>query len=281
VAELHTAVVELAARLEKGSIDPAWLPRHTFIILSQIQTHAAGVLEDLDADEDFFEGELEAIENSLDTMIDTYEDVKEMLDEALNSFRRNKLVLVKNGDGNINTGERIIQISIGGTDVWRRVVAPESCRLEELHRIIQAVLGWKSSRLFQFSVERPLEGERQKTLDLRTTLGDLRRAGVTELLYEYGTHWTVKIMLLSGQEAFQEGRGIRCVAGANAAPPETVEGPLRFKRFLSALRTSNETEKAVARAELGPEFRSDFFDLPACNRQLSAGLIPERRDKET
>ncbi|GHV87131.1 hypothetical protein AGMMS50255_4270 [Spirochaetia bacterium] len=67
VGELHTAVIDLLARLNKGGIDPSWLPKHTYIVLSQIQGHAAGVMEDLDSDEAPAEGDLEAMDNSLDS----------------------------------------------------------------------------------------------------------------------------------------------------------------------------------------------------------------------
>jgi hypothetical protein len=72
MAELHTAVIDLAARLGRGDINAAWLPKHTFIILSQIQSHTAAVLEDLDIDAPPTNEELEAMDNSLDSMIETY-----------------------------------------------------------------------------------------------------------------------------------------------------------------------------------------------------------------
>ena len=96
VGELHTAVVDLTARLQGGGIDPSWLPKHTYVILSQIQGHAAGILEDLDTGEVPPETELEAMDNSLDSMIETYEDIKELIDDALDNFRQNNISVVKN-----------------------------------------------------------------------------------------------------------------------------------------------------------------------------------------
>jgi hypothetical protein len=266
VGELHTAVIELAARLEKGGIDPSWLPKHTFIVLSQIQNHAAGVIEDLEAEPT--DTELEAMDNSLDSMIETYEDIKEMIEEALDSFRKNRLSLVKRGAGEETTAERLIQVSIGGTDIWRRLMVPETCRLEDFHVIIQTIMGWKNSQIFQFSAGGPL--------DSKLTMKDLGDRGIMEILYEYGAKWTVKIMFLSLYKKLGETR-VRCVAGAGAAPPERIDGPLRFRRVVSALEGGSDLERMDAQSELGQDFDPGLFDLEACNRKLNSGLLIKNR----
>jgi hypothetical protein len=119
VGELHTVVVELMARLKRTGINSAWLPKHTFVILSQIQGHAASVLEDLDTDETPEAVELDAMENSLDSMIETYEDMRCLIEEAMESFRRSNISVVSQGALWIN-----VQASLGGTDIWRRFVLP-------------------------------------------------------------------------------------------------------------------------------------------------------------
>jgi hypothetical protein len=262
VGELHTAVIELAARLEKGDIDPSWLPKHTFIVFSQIQNHAAGIMEDLDAEP--ADTELEAIDNSLDSMIETYEDIKELIEEALSNFRRNRLSLVKAETKEGAASGWLLQVSIGGTDVWRRLMVPETCCLEDLHIIIQAIMGWKNSHAFLFSANSPL--------DSKLTMKDLVGRGIMEILYEYGAKWTVKIMLLSLYEKPGETR-VHCMAGAGAAPPEYIGGPLRFRRAVSALEGGSDSERLGARLELGQDFDPGLFDLEACNRKLNSGLL--------
>ncbi|MDR1566923.1 MAG: plasmid pRiA4b ORF-3 family protein [Treponema sp.] len=267
VGELHTAVIDIASRLTGGETDLSWLPKHAFIVLSQIQSHAAGVMEDLDTDDPPPEEELEAMDNSLDSMIETYEDIRELIDDSLENSRRNKFSLVRQGSPKAE-GERLLQFSVGGTEVWRRVLVNESCRLEELHRIIQAVFGWKNSQMHQFRAE--------KILDAGLEVKELGEQGIMELLYEYGTKWTVKIMLLSRYEA-EEQKPARCVAGAGAAPPEFVGGPLRFRRFISALEGGTDAERQGAEEELGRDFDPMDFNLEACNKNLSSGLIIKGR----
>jgi hypothetical protein len=262
VGELHTAVIDIASRLAGGNTDLSWLPKHAFIVLSQIQSHAAGVMEDLDTDNPPPEEELEAIDNSLDSMIETYEDIRELIDDSLENSRRNKFSLVRQGSPEAE-GERLLQFSVGGTEVWRRVIVNESCRLEELHRIIQAVFGWKNSQIHQFRAE--------KVLDPGLAVKELGGQKIMELVYEYGAKWTVKIMLLSRYET-EEQKPARCVAGAGAAPPEFVGGPLRFRRFISALEGGTDAERQGAEEELGRDFDPRDFNLEACNKNLSSGL---------
>jgi hypothetical protein len=276
VGELHTAVIDLAARLQKGDIDPSWLPKHTFVILSQIQGHAASVLEDLDVDEAPAETELEAIDNSLDSMIETYEDIKELIEESLNSFRRNKLSVVKDADKNDVLSRRTIQVSVSGTNVWRRILIPSSYTLEDLHGVIQTVFGWNKGYPYRFvpeDSEKVMEGD----LVPQSRIGDICARGISGLLYEYGTKWAVKIIFLSYNSHIGSRAGtkdqVRCIAGAGAAPPENIDGPLRFRKILSALTKGTGSERQGALHELGRNFDPDGFDMEACNRKLTSGSV--------
>jgi hypothetical protein len=278
VGELHTAVIELLARLNKGGIDASWLPKHTYIVLSQIQGHAAGVMEDLDSDEAPPEGDLEAMDNSLDSMIETYEDMKELIDEALNSFRRSYLSVVKPRSGDEKSNPwRMVQISIGGTGVWRRAAVPESFRLQDLHRIIQGALSWTGASIFRFCIEKSGRGGPRGSvvLDNKTMIADLCDEGLSELLYEYGTKWTVKVIILPRYDG-EEAEAVRCVAGEGAAPPEFIDGPLRFRKSLSALERGNELERQAALHELGQNFKAEYFDIEGCNRNLNSGILKSR-----
>ena len=268
--ELHTAVIELVGRLSKGDIDTAWLPRHTFIILSQIQNHTAYVLEDLDSDTPPEESELEALDNSLDSMVETYEDVKELIDEALDVFRRNTLAVVRD-NGKLDTvTEWLIQLSIGGIDVWRRLIVGESCTLLELHHIIQTIFRWCNSQSFRFVAEHTdiEQKPHSRVINPDTCIKDLESENIVELLYEYGTTWTVSVMLLSRQET-SGNMPVRCVGGAGAAPPVCIEGPVKYRKVLFALECGNDMEKHDAQQELGFNFIPEEFDLEDCNRKLS------------
>jgi hypothetical protein len=260
VGELHTAVTELALQLQKSG-DISWLPKHTFVVLSQIQGHAASILEDLDTEEAPPRPELDAMDNSIDSMIDTYEDLKELVNEATESFRKNNISLLAENDG---SSWRTVQISLGGTDIWRRLVLPENFTLGELRVLIQSLFSWNGEE-GRFSVDAPGGGE--TFLQSKLTIGDLSGGKTNEFLCEFGAKWTVKIMILSRYQP-KPGEGIRCVAGAGAAPPRFIDGPLRFRRFISALEFGNDREHHLAMKELGREYDPEGFDIDSCNRAL-------------
>jgi hypothetical protein len=282
VGELHSAVVDLAARLQKGEIDPSWLPRHTFIMLSQIQAHAASLLEDLDSDEAPPESEMEAMGNSLDSMIETFREIKAMIDDAMNSFRRKNMFLIRPGkDSALTETWRAVQISITGTDVWRRLQLPADKRLEDLHRLIQISLEWKDRYRHRFYSGESAAGAvgssmDKKNLDGSTTIKEIGDQGITELLYEYGSKWSVSVMLLS---PYQPGKDetIRCVAGEGAAPPETIGGPVRFRKILGTLAKGNDMEKQAALYEIGPDFVPGLFDMENCNKNVHSAFVADTK----
>jgi hypothetical protein len=274
LTELHTAVVDLATQLEKGNIDPSWLPKHTFIVLSQIQVHASGLLEDLAFSEELQDVELDTIDNSIESMTETYEELKEMIDKSLDNFRHSNISLVNVDRGETDTIWRTVQISIGGTDIWRRVEVPQTWPLEYIHRLIQTLFGWTSSMRHRFTVQYTQFAEildEEKSLRTNLSLGELSERLITEMVYEYGRAWTVKVMMLGRFEA-EAGKKPRCVAGAYAAPSETVEGPLRFRRFLSALDLPAGPEKETALSYLGKDFDIEAFNIAACNKLIEQAL---------
>ncbi|MDR2052563.1 MAG: plasmid pRiA4b ORF-3 family protein [Treponema sp.] len=302
VGELHTAVIDLSARLLQNGADSSWFPRHTFVVLSQIQSHAAMIMEDLDVDELPPDSELETIDNSLDSMIDTYEDIKELIDDALDSFRRNNLSVVKKGGAgfSLRNGSETLQISLGGTDIWRRIVLPASCRLSALHRIIRILFGWGESpredadekkpawesqnlRLLNFSPrENPPEQYRYSIArssggKLRGLTGKppcpedsleyLRGQGARELLYEYRNRWTVKILFFAadGDSALVFPAGAGGAAPVRCVAGEGAVPPASLDgpmAFKKFLASRKQNQK--------DEYDPDAFDMTELNRHLAA-----------
>jgi hypothetical protein len=263
VAELHTAVIELSARLQKGEIETAWLPRHTFIVLSQIQGHAAALLEDLTFDDSPSSDDIIAMENSLDSMIDTFSEMKDLINTAMDNFRRSNLTVIHGGK---DTGElwRMIQISIAGVDVWRRAIISQEFTMEKLHRLIQAGMDWKSSLHFRFYIE--LSDGSKEYLHNKIKLEDIDFRGKKELVYEYGSKWNVKVIIMSSYQGAKD-EVCRFVAGEGAAPPEHTEGSRHFKKLIAFYETGNSTEKHSAESELGLGFTGSF-DLEKANCNL-------------
>jgi len=272
VAELHTAVIELSTKLQKGELESqsgfaTWLPRHTFIVLSQIQGHAAALLEDLAFDESPSQSDITAMDNSLDSMIDTYADIKELINTAMDNFRRSNLTVIHGGSPSGLQGQlwRMIQIGITGLDVWRRAIISHECTMEELHKLIQIGMDWRGELRFRFYIETSEDGKEYLHDKLKLSEVDFR--GKKELVYEYGPKWNVKIIIMSSYQPAKDDV-TRFITGDGAAPPEQIDGPRHFRRLLGSLEAGGTTEKQSARHELGIEFVPGVFDLDKMNKAL-------------
>jgi hypothetical protein len=266
--ELHTAVIELAAGLRPDSINAAYLPQHTFIVLSQIQNQAAGLLDELGVDMDVSDIELDAMSNAIDGMTDAYKEIKDHIEDSMHNFRRNNIAIAKSS---AKTEARLVQLGIGGTNVWRRIVLPERLSLEDLHVVIQRVFHWENSLDYRFMLKSiPLPSNKDEEdnsfliegLPRDLTIGILNRNGIVDFIYEYGA-WTVKIIMLSPSDG-----NVVCVAGECAAPSQNINGPVRLRKDLLLLNAGTTEEKRFARQELGEDFIPGFFDLAQCNEWL-------------
>jgi hypothetical protein len=159
----------------------------------------------------------------------------------------------------------MIQISITGLDVWRRAIISHDCTMEELHKLIQIGMNWKDALRFRFCCETPDGGK--EYLHDKLKLGDIDFRGKKELIYEYGSKWNIRIIIMSSYQPAKDDV-MRFVAGDGAAPPEQVDGPRHFKRLIVSLETGGGAERQSASRELGPDYVSGVFDLDKMNKNL-------------
>jgi hypothetical protein len=270
ICELHTAVIDHAARIQKMGIDKTWFPKHAFILFSQIQGHAAGILEDLDTDETPSESDLDAMDDSSDNMLETYEEMKQLIEESIESFRRYKLSVVRGSEANPSEEYVTFQASLGGTDVWRRFIIPSTMNLQDLHHVIQILFEWKETFSYQFILD---DIQQDSALNNQSfyqslKLEELHSKGKMEFIYEYGKYWTIKLMFLLN-DSEDSAAGNFCIAGAGAAPPENIEGPLQFRRYANSLKKGFGHDKKFAFNMLGQGFDLHHFNMDDINKKLS------------
>ena len=63
-----------------------------------------------------------------------------------------------------------LRVSLRDTDVWRRLVAPASLTLRQLHAVLQTAMGWEDYHLHSFDIDGVLYGDVEEIEGLR--LGD-------------------------------------------------------------------------------------------------------------
>ena len=180
------------------------------------------------------------------------------------------------------TAARIAHLKITLDDVkpavLRRIEVPLSIRLDRLHLVLQAALGWTNSHLYEFRArdtgwgvpdpdfgDGPLDARKARLLDV------LEDMGVRSLkyLYDFGDGWehTVRI-----QRVTEPVSGIaypRLVEAAGQCPPEDVGGPPGYAEFLETLADPDHEQHAENLQWVGGHFDPAAVDLERLTRNLN------------
>ncbi len=159
--------------------------------------------------------------------------------------------------------------------IWRRIRVSGDCTLRKLHHFIQAVFGWHSSHMHEFSdgMNRylPLDAELMHMFDdalddrkikLRRVLKDVDRL---RYLYDFGDSWQHVIAVETVEPSDVSGTWCEVLDGARACPPEDVGGVPGYLDFLASLQQSESKEGHSALVWAGGSFNPELFDQRAAN----------------
>lgn len=161
--------------------------------------------------------------------------------------------------------------------VWRRFVVPADIQLSELHKVIQAVMGWDDAHLHQFDFtgrrygapdkDFPDDMISEKGVRLSKVLGT---ATEFEYSYDFGDDWQHRIVVESIGNPDHALTLPVCLAGENACPPEDVGGQPGYAEFVEAIndKTSDQYQEYIAWA--GGVFDPAGFDVNTVNARLRA-----------
>ena len=165
--------------------------------------------------------------------------------------------------------------------VWRRLVVPERTTMHDLHRLLQATMGWQDRHLWLFELGGRSYGDVEDMNDLEdprtVTLGSIPDGTVFRYDYDFGDGWEHDIRVLSRRTT----EAPTCLAGARACPPEDSGGPHGYARLLQMLRSTRHPEYADVHAWLGRAFDPEHFDAVAATRRMRtrARGRPARRNR--
>lgn len=161
--------------------------------------------------------------------------------------------------------------------VWRRILVTGDTTLGQLHRTLQAAMGWHDTHLHHFIVGKTLYG----TSDRHTGFDRLSERNVTvgqvaphvkaRFVYEYdfGDSWVHEIEVEAIAPADERTRYPVCAAGGGACPPEDCGGASGYAELLEALSNPAHPEHASIRDWLGRPFDPKRFELADANRRLA------------
>lgn len=163
--------------------------------------------------------------------------------------------------------------------VWRSVVVPETIKLPKLHQVIQAVMGWHDSHLHEFvfptghygeptEFDEPGSVRPEAKFALNKVLGN--GWNTFQYQYDFGDDWQHLVQVEDVlPPANEDEPAVRCLAGANACPPEDVGGLIGYAEFLLALADPKHEEHESMLEWIGGQFDPRGFDLDAVNGRLA------------
>jgi pRiA4b ORF-3-like protein len=160
--------------------------------------------------------------------------------------------------------------------IWRRFQVRGDVRLSELHRVLQAVMGWTESHRYKFEIA----GVDYGPPDAEATWGNRndRKARLDKVANSAGAAITYHYDFANGWEHAIVVEAIRpaepgvdcpiCMIGEYACPPEDCGGRPGYGRLLSAFREPDRPQHYAILKRFSGTFDPDAFDLAAINRRL-------------
>lgn len=161
-----------------------------------------------------------------------------------------------------------VRIELRYTDpvIWRQVEVPTSITLKVLHDIIQVVMGWFNSHLWELTIGKrryglPMDedwGTEPRMEASKVRLRDVLkpRKTVIDYLYDFGDSWEHRLTVTGVRQGEPGVSYPRYIAGERNAPPEDCGGILGFYRTLEVLadpKHPNHTELAEWLEDYDPD----------------------------
>jgi len=156
--------------------------------------------------------------------------------------------------------------------VMRRIVVPADMRLDRLHLVIQAAMGWANSHLYEFRIgdagwgepdpdglyDGPLEAKKGR---LAAVLADAGRKTFS-YLYDFGDGWSHTIKLEKIAPGLEGESNILLIDAVGRCPPEDCGGAPGYENLLEILGDPNHEEHEETLAWCGGQFDPARASLP-------------------
>ncbi|SFC85094.1 pRiA4b ORF-3-like protein [Bacillus sp. 491mf] len=163
--------------------------------------------------------------------------------------------------------------------IWRRFLIDNQVTFEELHTIIQIVMGWEDSHLYNFDTKDALveilddsfeffPSAREKYDARETQIGELITEEKQKCLYTYdfGDDWEHELVLEKILPIDEKITVPTCLKGKRACPPEDCGGVYMYSEIQAALKGEGELDEEMI--EWLGEFDTEEFDIEFINSIL-------------
>jgi hypothetical protein len=168
-------------------------------------------------------------------------------------------------------------VTLGGIrpPIWRRLVVPASIELAQLHRVIQAAMGWFGGHLHAFITAmdeygppNPFGGEELFTDYTGMPLHIVMQEPGHRIRYDYdfGDGWEHEILL---EKVLPEKVDrVSCLKGKRACPPEDVGGVPGYYMLLDAIKHPDRPDSEDY-LEWNGDFDPEEFSVERVNQRLA------------
>ena len=174
--------------------------------------------------------------------------------------------------------------------ITRTVIVPEKFNFNDLHVVIQCIMNWNDSHLYQFNLSAPYASDsirlkneesnlfgfqRNKQYDAtKMHLSDFFNGQKKNMnyIYDFGNDWihTITVLKKPNEEVLYP----KCIKGENAAPIEDCGGVWGFYELLEIIskkRKTTEDKEMLewARIPKGKSYEDIYaFDIDEVNQRL-------------
>lgn len=166
--------------------------------------------------------------------------------------------------------------------IWRRFQVEDEMTFEDLHYVIQIVMGWEMSHLYAFTVNQQTITDGESLAEMgedgfeaeETELKELIKKEKTTFhyLYDFGDSWEHDLVLEKVLSPDPSLTYPVCLDGARACPPEDCGGIPGYMEILETLKKPKSKAYKELMEWLDEEFDPDEFDLEMVNEELAEGL---------
>lgn len=168
-----------------------------------------------------------------------------------------------------------IEVEYAKPAIWRRVELPAGMHLIDVHVVLQILMGWHESHLWQFEQGGRLYADPEFDLDMGLDMGATPTADASKVLI--GEVLTAKGGVLRYNYDFGDAVP-SCLAGERAGPPEDCGGPGGLENLLDVYAKPRKNRDDLELLEwVGEEWDPDAFDIEMLNAALDAVFKPRRR----
>jgi hypothetical protein len=162
-------------------------------------------------------------------------------------------------------------------EVSRIVAVPLGIRLDTLHLVIQAAMGWSNSHLWMFQArgcswgvpdpdfDGPSDAARTTLIDMIADIGTNR----FEYVYDFGDHWSHTIKIVKPMPTVPGVAYPWLIDAVGRCPLEDSGGPLGYMDLLEALHDPSHPRHAEALDWPGADFDPAAVDRIALEKDVS------------